>query len=327
MKKLSVLAIVCSLLLGLGVIPVSAAGGGAHIFVDGSPLQSKSILKNGVSFVPFRELFEKLGMEVSYNAKLKQVTGKKAELKMTFTIGSKSVDINGKKKTLQAAPFTQNGSTYIPVRVVGEETGNKVYWSSEANLIQINSPSFKGASYTIDGVSLYISANGSIEIGPAADKAFENQRELAEIAAYKEFIANSPVIRVIGVPPTEEESKLPGYKGYPNHFDINYVNALKNDEKLPPLMSDGWISLAMLTEIEGVNYLGKIEPDTIRIGKYVGVALVDYKIEQTAEYKKAKDGDFVLSNLNVKKHKNTMYLNIEELKEIGLIESDKESSD
>lgn len=323
MRRLSILAMLCILVFSAALIPTSAsaASTGSYIFVDGVPLISKSVSKNGVSFVPFRELFQKLKMNIDYNQKQKQVTGTKGNLKITFTIGSKTAYVNTQKKALQAAPFTQNGTTFIPVRIVGEATGNTVYYSAAADVIQINSPSFKGASYTIDGIPILFNANGTVSVGPNAVKEIKQQTELAEIDAIKDFTANLPEIRIVGVPPTAEQSKDPGYKGYPDYFDSNYVDAVENGETLPPLMSKGWISLAMLSEIEKVNNLGSSDPNIITIGKTVGAGVDRYDIVITDEYKKAKSGDFTLSDIRVKKYKGTMYLNIEDLKTIGLIES------
>jgi hypothetical protein len=319
LKKVWILSILCVVLFSVGVIPASAASNGAHIFVDGVPLQSKSLSKNDVSFVPFRELFEKLKMDIGFDAKLKQVTGANSNLKITFTLGSKDAYVNGQKKALQAAPFTQNGTTYIPIRIVGEATGNAVYWSAKANVIQVNSPSFKGASYTIEGIPLYFSANGAVLIGPEALKEQKLHIELAENAAIKDAIASFPKVRVVGVPPTAEQSKDPGYKGYPDYFDANFVTAMEKKDKLPPLLSQGWISLALLSEIEKVSNLGSSDPNTIAIGKYVGMDIVRANIVLTDAYKKAQDGDFVLSDIRVKKYKGVMYLNIEDLQTVGLI--------
>lgn len=322
MKRLSIVAIICALLISMGLIPApaSAAAKGSHIFVDGVPLKSRSVSKNGVSFVPFRELFEKLKMNIGYDSKLKQVTGIKGDLKIIFTIGSKTANINGQNKALQAAPFSQNGTTLIPVRIVGEATGNAVYYSASADVIQINSPSFKGASYTIDGVPVLFNANGTVLFGPSALKDMNQQKELAENEAIKEFTTNAPKIRIVGVPPTQEQSKEPGYKGYPNYFDANYTTAGGNKELSSPLMSEGWISLGMLSEIEKINNLGSDDPNTISIGKNTGMTFVRYNIVITDEYKKATKGEFTLSDIRVKKFKGTMYLNIEDLKSVGLIE-------
>lgn len=50
------MALICFLVAGATLFPVSAsaASKGAHIFVDGVPLKSRSVSKNNVSFVPFR---------------------------------------------------------------------------------------------------------------------------------------------------------------------------------------------------------------------------------------------------------------------------------
>ncbi|KAI7282702.1 hypothetical protein KC345_g3371 [Hortaea werneckii] len=256
-------------------------------------------------------------MNIGYNAKLKQVTGTKNGLKISFTIGSTTAYVNGVKKSLQAAPFSQNGTTLIPVRIVGEATGNAVYFSPEANVIQINSPSFKGASYTIDGNYISFNADGTVSLAYSPES--KELQELAEINAIKNSVDSFPKVRVVGVPPTAEQAKDPGYKGYPDYFDENYVIAAGNHEKLPPLMSEGWISLSMLSEIEGVNSLGSSQPNTIAIGKYAGVEFIRVNIVLTDEYKKAKEGDFLLGDIHVKKYKNLMYLSIEDLKTTGLI--------
>lgn len=315
---------ICILLFSVAAIPASAASQGANIFVDGVKLQSKSVNKNGVSFVPFRELFERLNMSVKYDAKLKQVTGSKNDLKIVFTLGSKTVTVNGQKKALQAAPFSQNGTTLIPIRIVGEATGNAVYWHADVNAILINSPTFQGITYTIDGENISFGPNGSITWSPGTPETFGEQsvlRELAEIDSIERAAANLPKIRIVGQPPTEEESKYPGYKGYPDYYDVNYVTAIEKNKQLPPLMSEGWITLALLSEIEKINNLGSKAPNTITIGKYVGYEMIRFDIVMTDAYKKAKEGDFVLSDIRVKKYNGTMYLNIEDLKNTGLIES------
>ncbi|GGD76375.1 copper amine oxidase N-terminal domain-containing protein [Paenibacillus nasutitermitis] len=322
MKKGFISFMIGVFILTVLAIPAAAADGGAHIFVNGAPIKAKSVTKNGVSFVPFRELFEKLGMGIGYNAKLNQVTGTKKDLKLTFTLGSKTAYVNGQKKALQAAPFTKNGATYIPVRIVGEATGNAVYWTAEANLIQINSPSFKGASYTIDGIPVVIDANGTVSFGPGALNQQKMQRELAEQESIRNFIESLPPSRKVGEPPTKKQSQDPGYKGYPDYFDDNYVEAAGENKDLPPLMSKGWISLSMLSEIENINRVENEDPNTITLARYDQAnGVFRFDIVMTDAYKKAKNGSFVLSGIQVTKYNGTMYLNIEDLKNAEVIDT------
>lgn len=51
----------------------------------------------------------------------------------------------------------------------------------------------------------------------------------------------------------------------------------------------------------------------------MGESFVPFR--ETDEYKKAQQGDFTLSDIRIKKYKDEMYLNIEDLKTAGLIES------
>ncbi|MNF10282.1 hypothetical protein D3C80_2111730 [compost metagenome] len=67
-----------------------------------------------------------------------------------------------------------------------------------------------------------------------------------------------------------------------------------------------------------MNSLGSSQPDTIAIGKYAGMDFIRVTIVLTDEYKKAKEGDFVLSDIRVKKYKGLMYLSIEDLQTTGL---------
>lgn len=327
LKRLSIISIVCVLLVSLSAVSASAAANGSNVFVDGQPLSSKSINRNGESFVPFREVFEKLNINIGYDKKSGQTTGTADQLKVTFKVGSKTAYVNGKKKALKAAPFTRNGTTYIPLQFVGGMTGYTANYSSKVNGILITSPSFGGASYSVEGIDVFFTSYGTVEVGLKAEEELNMMRELAEIKLENNAAKNSPKYRVIGEPPTAEQSKDPGYKGYPDYFDANYVAAVDNNEKLPPLMSEGWISLAMLSEIEKIVNLGSGDKNKLSIGKYVGTEVVRYDIPLTDEYKNAKEGDFVLGDLRVKKYKNIMYMNIEDLKKVGLIGSEIEQEE
>jgi len=56
----------------------------------------------------------------------------------------------------------------------------------------------------------------------------------------------------------------------------------------------------------GVSNLGNSNANIITIGKYVGFEIVRLDINLTAEYKKAKVGDFTLSDIRVNKYKGTL---------------------
>lgn len=164
MKK--ILISVVAMLVVVSLIPFSASAflGKTNVVVDGKPLSGKAVTKNNVNFVPFRELFDELGLSIQYNSKSKQVTGTSSSLKVTFTVGSKTAYVNGQKKALQAAPFVQGGSVYVPLRIVGEATGSKVVYLKDVQVVLVNSSEFKGLVYDSTYGSLNITTDGKLEL-------------------------------------------------------------------------------------------------------------------------------------------------------------------
>lgn len=92
----------------------------------------------GSIIVPLRAIFEKLGLEVTWDAKTGSITGSKQGLVVKLQVGSKKASINGTVKPLTAAPKVINNVTYVPLRFVGEATGNEVSWDAKQQAVIIN---------------------------------------------------------------------------------------------------------------------------------------------------------------------------------------------
>lgn len=58
--------------------------------------------------------------------------------KVVVTIGSTTMQVDGKNKTIIAPPIVDNGRTYVPLRAVSEAFGATVDWKQESNLITID---------------------------------------------------------------------------------------------------------------------------------------------------------------------------------------------
>lgn len=95
---------------------------------NGVSSEIKLPIKNagGRSMLPFKECAELLGAKVSWNEGLKAASCELNGIKVTFIIGAKRYDVNGIEKTMDVAPFIDNGSTYIPIRYAAEGLGFKV---------------------------------------------------------------------------------------------------------------------------------------------------------------------------------------------------------
>lgn len=99
----------------------------------------------GTTFVPLRIILEHLGYEVEYGQD-ERVTVAKGALSYTIIAGSAEVKKveNGKETTIKllAAPFREQGRTFLPVRFFAEESGLDVQWLSESRTVLLRTPLF-----------------------------------------------------------------------------------------------------------------------------------------------------------------------------------------
>ncbi|MNO12160.1 Protease inhibitor precursor [compost metagenome] len=140
-KLLSLLGI--SLLALMLAVPAFAADKPIGVYINGSKVAftaGSPYLKNNTVLVPFRVIFEKLGLQVLWDAKTETVTGTSASLHISLKIGSSRATVNSLAKKLTAAPVSMNGTTYIPLRFVAEATGGTAVWDAASRSVKINTP-------------------------------------------------------------------------------------------------------------------------------------------------------------------------------------------
>lgn len=122
------------------VSPASAASQKIQVYLDGKVLNFSvsPVIKNGVTFVQFRPLFQAFNYTVSYNNTAKRINATNGTTKLQLTVGNKSAYINGTKTSLAAAPYITQGNTLIPLRFVAEATGYDVKWDQQNKKIDIS---------------------------------------------------------------------------------------------------------------------------------------------------------------------------------------------
>ncbi|WP_420799746.1 copper amine oxidase N-terminal domain-containing protein [Paenibacillus mesophilus] len=126
-------------------MPAYASDAIPSITVNGVPLITEVqpiITPNGTTMVQFRPLFEKLGLEVGWDQTDKVVTGTRPGLRIELRIENDIASVNGAAKKLEAAPMLVDGVTVVPLRFIGEATGNQVIWNEADRSISINGPIF-----------------------------------------------------------------------------------------------------------------------------------------------------------------------------------------
>lgn len=83
------------------------------------------------------EIFEAVGMDITWSDDKKTVTAVKDDLTFELTAGSKEAVVNGEKVQLSTAPELSDGNMMVPVRFIAEQLGMKVEWDESTKLVEI----------------------------------------------------------------------------------------------------------------------------------------------------------------------------------------------
>ena len=102
--------------------------GSTEMIADGkvSTIDSKPMIQNNRTFVPFRALAEAFGATVAYDQATSSVTAELNGVKVVMTVGAPVYTVNGVEKTADVAPFIADSRTFVPVRFAAEAFGIEV---------------------------------------------------------------------------------------------------------------------------------------------------------------------------------------------------------
>lgn len=103
------------------------------------PFQSPPFILNETTFVQFRPIFERLGIEIQWDDSTRTIYGKKVGLQLQLQIDNPVARVNGKSVTMPAAPEMVDGHTFVPVRFISEAAGAQVEWDESRRNVVINS--------------------------------------------------------------------------------------------------------------------------------------------------------------------------------------------
>lgn len=178
-KKISLLALALLFLFASAAQAAPAKKQDSiRVYLDNQEIQFQAapIMKNGVTFVQFRPLFQALDYKVDWNRAKQQVTGTFLDQKLQMTIGQNTAYVNGVKTKLQVAPFTDAGNTLVPLRFVAEATGLPVTWDSKTRTIKIDRESaINDASAKVGGLYNFIEKAGNAKDLDAVMTAYHSK--------------------------------------------------------------------------------------------------------------------------------------------------------
>lgn len=142
MKKLRNLFSVITVVFSLSVVfaTVYAGANSVKVIFDGEVLPSdpQIIINNGVTMIPFRPIFTKLGMTVEWENKEKSVTAVKDGLKIKLIADTMTGYVNDESIKLNQGSFlSPEGTFYVGLRFVSEAAGAKVSWDQKTRTVTI----------------------------------------------------------------------------------------------------------------------------------------------------------------------------------------------
>lgn len=111
------------------------------VYLDGARLEFDCvpIIRDNSTLVPFRKIFESLGMEVGWNGNENKGTAKKDGLEISLVTNDAVMYVNGEAVNLTTPPIIINNRILIPLRAVSEAAFADVLWDGETRTVTITS--------------------------------------------------------------------------------------------------------------------------------------------------------------------------------------------
>lgn len=137
MKKV-ILSLILTLALALVAAMPASAAETLPVFVEGQKIAEPALVKNGVSYLPMRSIYEALGAKVDWDAKNKRViatepSGIWTEIPLNgdCLVVHYSAHSDTTASLEERRPFARGGKIYLPVRLVSDTMGYDVDYNKQ----------------------------------------------------------------------------------------------------------------------------------------------------------------------------------------------------
>ncbi|WP_340026753.1 phosphodiester glycosidase family protein [Paenibacillus sp. FSL K6-1096] len=104
--------------------------------------------KQNHSFIPLRFLNGFAGIQSVLSPAGNQIQITRDEQSIIFTPGTASASVNGKPVALGIQPFSDNGTTYVPLSLISQTLGIQLQWNKDAGSLTLTSGANTGTAVT-----------------------------------------------------------------------------------------------------------------------------------------------------------------------------------
>ena len=110
------------------------------VIMDGEQMSfdQPPVIMNDSTLVPFRAIFERLGMEVEWDSTDKSVIAYNDDTAIGLIVGYDTMFVNDDEVQLIAPPTIINDRTLVPLRAISEAVGADVGWNGETRTVTIS---------------------------------------------------------------------------------------------------------------------------------------------------------------------------------------------
>lgn len=148
LKKLFAAVLTVTMILSGTLTAFGAETTGIQVQYNGNDIALTDAAKivDGRVMVPFRQLLESMGAEVTYDLKTKTIVVKTDEKEMSFAAGGADITIikdgvtSVKKMDVASFVDKKQSRTYVPVRFIAETMGYSVGWDKSNKTVVIIDP-------------------------------------------------------------------------------------------------------------------------------------------------------------------------------------------
>lgn len=156
MKKVLILVLIIMLLLSTNGFSIS----NINVMIDEEQVSFNEqsgnpfLDRNGRTQVPLRITMESFGANVEWNNENKIATVAKNNTIVKIPIGEKYITVDNKQIATDTEAIIKDGKTYLPIRVVAESLGAKVFWDSDTQSVVLSTN--KTNMYVVEGIGEYV---------------------------------------------------------------------------------------------------------------------------------------------------------------------------
>jgi len=126
--------VLLSLIVSAAFASSAAANAGSPVYIDGERVMypKPQVRETGVTYVPFRSFFERIGADVAWDENTGDISVVRSGERATLHLGSERLTTaDGRREDLRGSVERIGGTVYVPLRAAASAFGGLVGWEAD----------------------------------------------------------------------------------------------------------------------------------------------------------------------------------------------------